>query len=331
MRNNLFILLLILAAGCTKNSHSLDNGQPLDAYIFIDANVTKTKGNLIEGEYLPMEEGTAFGVWGARGDDKTHIFDTYTTGKGNSRFNNVAKMHRPVDDDPFIYDELAMWTKNEDHSFYAYYPYDAESITEFSYTDDEPYLLYSQPTELAEMEDILTSAAENLTYTSNNPVEMLFSHRLFALDVVIKNTLPYELVLTKANVTIETYSGAKLYFDNSIQTDSNIEIYHSYIDNDVTIDAASESGEPFAYNLNEKEADGNSFLLLPDNTLKVVYSISFEDENGKTVNYEDKSYTFNNIEFTAGKKYALVLTRKGTTFTPQITEWTSKGVEHTFN
>ena len=94
MRKSLFILLLILAAGCSKDPHSLDNVLPLDAYIFFDANVAKTKVNLVE-DFLPSDKGTAFGVLGLKGNDDgvARVFDMYTSGEnGNSRFSDVAKM-----------------------------------------------------------------------------------------------------------------------------------------------------------------------------------------------------------------------------------------------
>ena len=336
MRKGLFILLLILAAGCSKIPHSKDNIVPLDAYIFFDAEVKKTKGNLIEGVQLPVDEGTAFGVLGLKGEN-TAVFDTYIAGEnGNSRFSNVAKMYRPSDEGEFTYDELALWT-TEQHSFYAYYPYDAECIDNVALGEEgKPYICYTQPTKLEEMKDILTASVTNMSYSTNTLVELAFDHRLFAFDVVINNTLEDEVVVTGASITFtDLAKTADLNFDGSITTSTETLTFTTEFGEHTVPAASSTEGEtkPYEYSLN----NGNSFLFLPCSSLKVDFELKFLNALGKEItfkNTESLTLTPKSEKFEAGKKYALVLTRKKSgnivTFTPSV-EWESINITHTFN
>ena len=348
MRKSLFILLLILAAGCSKDPHSLDNVLPLDAYIFFDANVAKTKVNLVE-DFLPSDKGTAFGVLGLKGNDDgvARVFDMYTSGEnGNSRFSDVAKMYRADDEGAFIYDQLALWT-TEEHSFYAFYQYDADCITEVNVDENgDPYISYTQPTTLDGMKDVLTASETGLTYTDSTLVALAFDHRLFALDVVVKNTGMDTINVSSAKITFnEVANNADLYFDGRVlisnSTSLQFDLGTHIIPGEVVENVTGEGGS--GEDSSEYSLNGDvSFLFLPCSSLSVTVELSFTDMWGDNFSFKQTiplTPTGENEEagaFEAGKQYALVLTRSksenGVTFIYDVLDWDEgDDIEHNFN
>lgn len=346
MKRFVFILFVVLIAGCSKNSHPVNTETQLESYIFFDADVVKTKSNLLEDNHLPYDKGTSFGVMGLKGPSNTQVFDMYDDSDSEKgvRFDNVAVMYRANggNTDPFVYDTLALWT-SEAHSFYAFYPYDSELITNFSIetVGDEtvmPYVSYEQPEDIEDMTDILTAITTGKTYSSTanataNLVNLTFNHRLFAFDVILKNNLTTDWVVTDAVVSITDVTGdAKFYFDGNVDL-GNTTVNYTNIDcvtEDITI--AGKTGDSgVEYDLNGEDY----FLFVPCANLNVSVIINF-----KNLWNQNKEFKYSDVisvegGFAAGTKYALVIKRNvvgGTvTFTPELQAWSTTDVEHEFN
>lgn len=365
MKNIYYIFLLAFAAllaGCER--HPVNPGTEVypGAYIFLDAKVVKTKGNLYNNAKLPVAKNTSFGVYGLRQDGETPIFEKYIA-NDNSPFDNVAIMYLPEREGAFIYDKLALWEGGE-HSFYAYYIDGVKSTNAYSATQDliteigvrstskKAYMSYVQPDTLTKMVDVMTAKA---TTARCSEILLNFEHRLFAIDVVVRNkplknpttgwmepTIPLNVI--GANVAFTVMEGAELYFDeNNTISPSNDEftIDHAYIkteDNQFTIESTdSDKPRDTDYNLNKENADGNSFLFLPCQSLKVSFELTYLNTWGEYATFEDDAVITVNGGFKAGHKYQFILEKTKNSgdliqFVPQVVEtWEEKNVDHTFN
>lgn len=338
-----------------------------NSYIFFDAEVgLKTRANIKIDESLPVANKTSFGVFGYRDGGVTPIFDKYTADQ-NSPFDNVAVMYRPRRSAAFQYDNLVLWGGGE-HSFYAYYingsQYDKDELSDFcsstrsviksvgvSPASNTAYVEYVQPTTIETMVDIMTAR----TITSKcDEVMMTFVHRLFAIDVLIRNEqkaqtidgkeytkLPFEIKDVDVEFTVP--DGGLLYFDNqnnNTQNETTCPIKYDFIPEgagSIVIDAPS-GDDSRDLNLNAEIIGRNtSFLLLPCQSLKVKLNLTFENSWA-----EETTYTFDGEispegGFLPGRQYQFIVTRKHSNgdemeFVPTVTEtWEDKDVDHTFN
>ena len=350
IRNKIFIFLLFLGISCTKINHSSDEPVQLDSYIFFDEGTVKTKGNLLTGTALPTSAGTSYGVMGLRGTSNTQVFGVYASGNtsttGNKfKHNNVAYVYRPAANENFTYEKLVLWT-NEPHKFCAYYPYFASCVTGLVADDAatsgvDPYLSYTQPTTLAGMTTDLLTAYTEASYNANasatqNMVGLNFKHRLFAFNVLLKNTSGTKMVIKEAILTITSPDGAKLYFNGQVTPNtSTTTITHNYVvrGSDYTLGSGTVASPNSIY-LNE-----NHFLLLPCSSLNIDFEMTFVNIWGEEVvwniNGDITPPTPEGAGFVAGNKYDLVLTRKvindNVTFVPSVEDWGSMAdIEHNF-
>ncbi len=399
MKNIYYIFLLAFAAllaGCER--HPVDPGTEVypGAYIFLDAKVVNTKSNLYDEETLPKDKNTSFGVFGIKDDGQTPIFDNYTADE-NSPFDNVAILYRPkrpsgsgpnrVPAD-FIYDHLALWGSGE-NSFYAYYingsEYHGEEFddTEFDSfftstrnvisdvgvrrTSSKVYMEYNQPNTFEKMVDVMTAKT---TTPRCDVVDLEFEHRLFAIDVVVRNnqiednneTVGKAFTFSNPTITFRVPSGGDLYFDdensNSLNADS-LDVTYTFVPADgtsFTIEAPRKT--PKDLNLNGTietsitgRAENNPFLFLPCESLRVVgFSLTFENSWGESATPEYSWKVSPEGGFKPGHKYQLIIQKNhyGSEFefVPQIAvleydedgnitgegNWNDKGdVDHTFN
>lgn len=342
IRNKIFIFLLFLGISCTKINHSSDEPVQLDSYIFFDEGTVKTKGNLLTGTALPTSAGTSYGVMGLRGTSNTQVFGVYASGNtsttGNKfKHNNVAYVYRPAANENFTYEKLVLWT-NEPHKFCAYFPYYAKCVTGVVADDAatsgvDPYLSYTQPTELSKMTDDLLTAYTEASYDADasateNMVGLNFKHRLFAFNVLFKNTSGKTMVIKEAILTINNIpDGAKLYFSGEVAPNSSTTtITHSYEERPL----GSGSAEYF---------NTDYFLLLPCSSLNIDFEMTFVNILGEEVvwniNGDITPPKPEGAGFVAGNKYDLVLTRKvindNVTFVPSVENWGSMAdIEHNF-
>ena len=178
MKSTIYTILttaLVILTGCSK--HSVEPDQ-LRSYIFFEPKVSEskvTKTSLLEGNTLP--DNFNFGVLGYHGEsNKTQLFE-----------NNITKVYKNSDGN-FTYGNLVPWIDRENHYFYAFYIHGKSyenSIADVKPNNGNPYISYSQPENMSDMYDILTA----YTQTKKIPfVPLSFQHRLWALDVKIKNS-----------------------------------------------------------------------------------------------------------------------------------------------
>ena len=298
---------------------------------------------------------------------------------GNSTFDNTALLYRNGEGEPFQYDELALWDGGP-NSFYAYYingstyaPTFTDKkkiefleathsvIADIGVDETGIYMEYVQPTTLKAMVDVMT--ANTTTYrTENNEVTLNFEHRLFALDIIIKNNQvevdknveEQELEVTSAVVTFEVCDGGKFYFDGDDVPSPTIitpNLTHDFGEFDVSVDKIK--------NLNETRKDGvTSFLFFPCESLKLSFTMEYKTRWGNIKTYTYDSITEGkdsplkvmnedgkDIGFQAGHKYQFILEKNNDidefTFLPKIAvvdedtstegSWNDQDVNHTFN
>lgn len=310
-------------------------------YIFFNADVTDTKGNVVQGTSLSADPGTDFGVFGYRYHGAP-IFSTYKAGttvsQGHaSAFDNVARVYRPSGssiENPlaFIYDGLALW-HSDSHTFYAYYPYDnpKSSIVDVPLDAENfsanPYISYTQPTELSQMVDVMT--AKKTAVSADGEVELHFEHRLFAFEVVLVNSQTdsrREIEVTESSIEFTGLnSQATMYFKDGDDADTELDfvattpmtspLVHNY--GRFTVPGITGS-TPVQYNMNEKVISGttvsNSFLFIPCSTLRVKLTLKI-----KTAWDEIMVYTYDHSAletalapeggFKAGHKYSIIVTK----------------------
>ena len=398
MKNIYYILLLAFAAllaGCERHSVNTDEDVYPDTYIFLDAKVVKTKATLYDEETLPNNQNTSFGVFGVREDGQTPVFDNYTADE-NSPFDDVAVLYRPerpsgsgsnrVPSD-FIYDCLALWDSGE-NSFYAYYINGSEYHREFDETEfngfctstrnvisdvgvrrtsSKVYMEYNQPNTLETMVDVMTAKT---TTTQCDVVGLDFEHRLFAIDVVVRN---YQIkddknpaqafTFSNPTITFRVPNGGDLYFDdensNTLNTDS-LDVTYTFTPAEgtsFTIEAPSGSKER-DFNLNrtiETNSAGrpvdNPFLFLPCESLRVLdFSLTFDNSWGVSSTTHNSWKIAPEGGFKPGHRYQFIIKKNhfGSEFEfePQIAvleydengnivsdgNWNDKDdVDHTFN
>ena len=398
MKNIYYIFLLAFAAllaGCERHSVNTDEDVYPDTYIFLDAKVVKTKATLYDEETLPNNQNTSFGVFGVREDGQTPVFDNYTADE-NSPFDDVAVLYRPerpsgsgsnrVPSD-FIYDCLALWDSGE-NSFYAYYINGSEYHREFDETEfngfctstrnvisdvgvrrtsSKVYMEYNQPNTLETMVDVMTAKT---TTTQCDVVGLDFEHRLFAIDVVVRN---YQIkddknpaqafTFSNPTITFRVPNGGDLYFDdensNTLNTDS-LDVTYTFTPAEgtsFTIEAPSGSKER-DFNLNrtiETNSAGrpvdNPFLFLPCESLRVLdFSLTFDNSWGVSSTTHNSWKIAPEGGFKPGRRYQFIIKKNhfGSEFefVPHIAvleydedgnitgegNWNDKGdVDHTFN
>ena len=210
----------------------------------------------------------------------------------------------------------------------------------------DPYISYTQPTTLDGMKDVLTASETGLTYTDSTLVALAFDHRLFALDVVVKNTGMDTINVSSAKITFnEVANNADLYFDGRVlisnSTSLQFDLGTHIIPGEVVENVTGEGGS--GEDSSEYSLNGDvSFLFLPCSSLSVTVELSFTDMWGDNFSFKQTiplTPTGENEEagaFEAGKQYALVLTRSksenGVTFIYDVLDWDEgDDIEHNFN
>lgn len=346
---------LLFFAACSKvqTDPAFRVPESSHAYIFFEPEVVEvqeTKATLMTGTSLPHTQGSAFGVLGFTGSNKTSIFN------GGS-----ANVYWDSGNELFKYDNLAIWYGNDtEHRFYAYYPYGLnDSVAEIIPNDGDPYIAYTQPESESAMVDILT-AYTCTTKVTNVPLE--FIHRLWALDIVIINNQTAALAADNSSTenpslyvsdvkvhvnysdggTIPLSGGDSSPSENS--SDYSYTIYKS--DSGEEIKSSSVEG----VTVEQYSKQYGSLLFIPGGTLKYRLEIKYIDsrgqENGSRVFYypSQSSFKTSDTSFEGGKRYKLTIKKTndafviGSYFDPDGDEedfspgdWSDKNVPHTFN
>lgn len=304
--------LLLLSTGCGKHSAipDEDTNVQLGSYIFFDAGLAETKGTLFSGNTLPGDPGTSFSVFGFRADNTTPIFTNHP--------GEVATVFRPEDSSastpkPFTYDNLELWHSGT-HSFYAYYTHESiptSVISQIGSDESGHYLVYTQPTQLSRMTDLMM--ASTTATSAEGEVELVFNHRLSALDLVVRNSQTEserEIKINTAYIKLESIpSNGTLYFNGTTVPNnaSFTELEHTYdIDSPITITYDNANKENSKHNLNSS----NSFLFLPCDSIVATVTLTIINSWNEEVQLGITSQSLAPENgFVAGNRYYLIITK----------------------
>ena len=355
MKHYIYITLAIalsIVTACTE--HPIDQGPQVPessrSYIFFEPEVLEaktTKAEIVEGEELPGDASTAFGVLGYY--EGTSIFDGYGDG--------IAEVYRREKNSSFQYDHLGWWLNRDaaattKHNFFAFYPY---SINENVVPNNgNPYITYTLPTSEADMEDILTAYKSTARVSL---VQIVFQHRLWALDVEVVNrqtgdgysqpgvgTLtPPDLHIVSVKLTLAGIPATgTLAIDGNLTstvTSRKTQEYTLHARTATIVKVPTDNPET-----EEKEntASFGPLLFLPTDlsygTGGVQYQLDFTFENHwgdeYTQTFPLSAFKLANeaTSFEPGKRYKLTVVKNDTKASVglTVTEWDTQNVTHTF-
>lgn len=347
-------------AACTKQSTdpTLQVPDASRSYIFFEPEVVtsdNTKATVITGETLPSEVGTAFGIIGYHGTSS--LFGAPTAPN-----RGIAQVARSADG-VFEYSPLVAWQGADNHDFYAFYPYNLNANVSHNVNNTtnlaNPYITYSQPTANdATMIDLMTAKA-SATKSAGNEVAIKFYHRLWALDVKIKNSMTKGIAAdgkTEVNNPSIAITKVELYVKDFPQTaviplDPNVTNNPiTYGTEKMTPSTPYEIPVPAADKtiaFNQTKSYGTLFFIPLTSSQKFIYRlvISYTDSMGSgSFTYPKTGYKESSGTFEGGKKYTLILDKTndtfviGTYFDPddertdfQPGDWSDANVNHEFN
>ena len=340
----LILCIALLASGCDNGTISpegdddnvivVPDGGP---YIYLDAEVgNKTKGTLIEGKELQDR----FGAYGFT-YDFTNRWTTYRATATPNVFKNndgnfVAVQEVTYDEGIYSYEPVQEWSGGK-YTFFAYYPYDNDSVTASDMVvEGTPYVIYAPEdflTSTAYHTDVMTAMFQDTSLSSSQYVDFDFQHRLSAIEVVALNFYEYnhedaggnvttekiEIEITDLNITFENlkYKEAKLYLDSSIPSENT----SLDIDEEPTYDIVSSGSKSIAYSSTSEfqRIDPDQTLLVIPQTeedLAVTTTVRFKKKRDDgTYLSEDGSETFTSSKTTefgqalkAGSRYYIQIT-----------------------
>ena len=347
MKRLTYVLLISVAAfavACSKHVDAPDHSDSpslSNSYIFFEPEVVssvETRTTMVSGDRLPDGNGVSFGVMGYTGNNSIFYDQTY-------RPDGIAEVYRDgsAQDSPFKYTPLAKWASGSaEHNFYAFYPYNLNNL--LGVNNKLPYIDYTQPTDPAQMVDILTAATGPIT--KEPIVDLEFTHRLWALDITVKNArVEPDSLYNQTNKKYDEYTpiikvkSVKIEFRN-IPSKASINLDGSLIFPN-PVEYCKDFSKTYSY-ATPKELDPttenkytvngtDSFLFLPCASFDYRLTIEFEnvplglsytahhpatfvaDENGFPVLDDDKNvqWRWATAEgpgaggFAAGNKYTL--------------------------
>lgn len=339
----LILCVALLASGCDNGTISpegdddnvivVPDGGP---YIYLDAEVgNKTKGTLIEGKELQAD----FGAYGFT-YDFTNRWTTYrATAKPNvfrdrdNEENFVAVQEVTYNEGIYSYEPVQEWSGGK-YTFFAYYPYDNDSVTASDMdVEGTPYVIYAPVdflTSTANHTDVMTAMFQDTSLSSSQYVDFDFQHRLSAIEVVALNFYEYnhedaggnvttekiEIEITDLNITFENlkYKETKLYLDSSIPSENT----SLDIDEEPTYDIVSSGSKRIEYSSTSEfqRIDPNKTLLVIPQTeedLNVTTTVSFKKKRQDGTYLSDETYiSSKTTEFgqalKAGSRYYIQIT-----------------------
>ena len=339
----LILCVALLASGCDNGTISpegdddnvivVPDGGP---YIYLDAEVgNKTKGTLIEGKELQAN----FGAYGFT-YDFTNRWTTYrATAKPNvfrdrdNEENFVAVQEVTYNEGIYSYEPVQEWSGGK-YTFFAYYPYDNDSVTASDMdVEGTPYVIYAPVdflTSTANHTDVMTAMFQDTSLSSSQYVDFDFQHRLSAIEVVALNFYEYnhedaggnvttekiEIEITDLNITFENlkYKEAKLYLDSSIPSENT----SLDIDDEPSYDIVSSGSKGITYSSTSEfqRIDPDKTLLVIPQTeedLAVTTTVRFKKKRPDGTYLSDETYiSSKTTEFgqalKAGSRYYIQIT-----------------------
>lgn len=281
------VLTVLLAAACTKpmpDSEISDSQSTSRSYIFFEPEIIEAAETRAD---IPFEHDS-FGVMGFVGNSA--VFSGHTGDKAEVR----------KEGDLYTYSPLAQWQGSQNHNFYGFYPYSLSSSVNTG-ADYIPYITYTQPTTLASMLDVMT--AKTGPVTKQSYVTLTFTHRLWALDVKVKNSQKNQVTVSPdgSEVTKDpnlTIVEAKLYI-YGIPASGNISLGSDAVTSSTDIQPSA----AICYNLlptsqsalpktlaSTKEETFQQLLFIPCNGLYYRLEITFKNSWGAAYLYTYPDY-----------------------------------------
>ncbi|MBR4161283.1 MAG: fimbrillin family protein [Bacteroidaceae bacterium] len=350
------IFVLALSALCGCNSNTLDDIEnevhlPLYGYIHFDTQAP-TRGTLVED----MKRN--FGVMGYSWE-YNDANDVWNTVKVQAKPNEFHAKIVTYSDGLHTYETLVPWKVNCKYTFFGYYPHEGESGNSVTVSganvEGTPFLTYTLPAVVANMQDVMTASVYNTDYRSSREVALTFKHRLAAVDVQIINQnakfgakdVHVKLTNLKLNFTNLKYDKAKVWMDESMGMErtekANKSVSYSMttpltvVPSDVasgTINMVS-SGSPII--LIPQEVDGTTGALKGT----VTFNLSYVDGNGNVNTPTDAevqpgNHTHNIVfdgDLVVGRKHVIQLVFTRDAVSVQIippSEWTDNNVDIEF-
>lgn len=201
--------VVLLMTGCHKPTPAPVPEQ-YDRYIFFSQKV-ETKASLIESK----ADVDKFGVVGFMYDDALEWNGVSATAEPNVFYDEngvVVDVETVVcDTDGYgTYSPLQGWSNTKKYAFFAYYPigHDALRLVNLDgkedYTAGVPAIKYTMNSDdiYASMTDVMTAEAKTKPETSDNSVDLKFSHRLSSLGVKVMNSSSGNIVLNSVSLNI---------------------------------------------------------------------------------------------------------------------------------
>lgn len=297
-------------------------------YIVFDTEVA-TRGALYTASTL---SGQNFGVLGYKYTNSTP-WDTYKATATPNVFSNTPQQVT-WSSTSYTYNPLQQWENGSRYTFFGYYPWGLNIVS----TSGVQYINYSQPTDPAQMSDVMTGMISDIDNSGNGVVGLTFWHRLCCLNVEARNLNEDTEQIYDLKITINSpmYSSAQIPLDHNMAitpgtVDSSSKTYQ-IIPND-----ASQKVSIPKYTGEATDLSGdNNILFIPQQQSvmgNLSGTISFKDKNGNarpnSTQLDIDNCKFDSSKnFEAGKKYTLVLNFSDEAISIAIIEsgeWTDKG------
>lgn len=336
----MFLALL----SCEKASDIVRPSIP-QGYIMFSTDI-ETKAALNES----MRNCVPFGVMGYTYSKSTD-WNTARVLEVPDVFYNVNVYYS---DGIYTYDDLKSWDEVEKCSFFAYYPM-ASSVNNISISSDSnldvPLVTYEFPfpatvTDIIEVpgntkiHDLMTASAIDITSVGTGYVNLNFDHRLFCIEVVIRNYNDSPVEIKNLTLTLEglQYSNVVLPMQKN-DTKKSVEYSGTaptsaifrLTDLDTTIEIPSYSDSPTSFSVSSNGSEKGGYLMLipQENQFEGVVSWDGIEE------FTNVSNTFTaDFIFEEGQKYVVIINIAGESITIAIIEeetWNSKDVNIEFN
>ena len=348
----IYIFLAAMAFSSCEKTGDISSPAIPQGYIMFSAGVD-TKAALGQN----MKECVPFGVMGYNYSKTTDWSTARVLETPDVFYNMNVDYYNGI----YTYDDadtdLKSWNDVEKCSFFAYYPM-ASVSNNISISAqnalDVPTVTYTFPFPATtsdilsvpghtKIHDLMTAAATDITSVGSGYVSLNFEHRLFCLEIVVRNYNNTPVTIRNMDLKLEglkyttaviplqkgdlkksvTYSGTAPSETTFRITDSN---------EDITVPGYTDSQKNISFSISEKGSDkGGYIMLIPQEAGEVTGTVTWEGIN----DFDNVSNTFtSDFDYEEGKRYVIVINIAGESITIAIIEeesWNSKDVNIEFN
>ena len=250
--------------------------------------------------------------------------------------------------------DLKPWSSVDKFSFFAYYPMASSSnnITiSSSNALDVPIVSYEFPFPASTstvmdvpastaISDLMTASAIDITSVGSGYVNLNFEHRLFCIDVIVRNYNSNPVTINNLTLTLTglKYRKITIPLDKNdtkvdVTTDGTAPSTTTFkITNKTVVVPGYTDSKNLSYSISKNGSDNGGYLfLIPQETRSLTGSVSWDEIN----DFDNVNTTFtSNTALEEGKRYVVVINIAGESITIAIIEeesWDSKDVNIEFN